>query len=151
MFRGAVTINIDAKGRMAMPMRFRDMCTLVSAGKLVITIDTEEACLMIYPLPEWELIQAKLEKLPSFNPEARRIQRLLIGHATDVELDGNGRILLPAVLRDYAQLDKKAILLGQGKKIELWSESLWNGRRDEYLQIASKASELPDALHELSL
>ncbi|HBD23690.1 MAG TPA: cell division/cell wall cluster transcriptional repressor MraZ [Oceanospirillaceae bacterium] len=151
MFRGAVTINIDAKGRMAMPMRFRDMCTLVSAGKLVITIDTEEACLMIYPLPEWELIQAKLEQLPSFNPEARRIQRLLIGHATDVELDGNGRILLPAVLRDYAQLDKKAILLGQGKKIELWSEPLWNGRRDEYLQIASKASELPDALHELSL
>jgi MraZ protein len=136
---------------MAMPMRFRDMCTLVSAGKLVITIDTEEACLMIYPLPEWELIQAKLEQLPSFNPEARRIQRLLIGHATDVELDGNGRILLPAVLRDYAQLEKKAILLGQGKKIELWSESLWNGRRDEYLQIASKASELPDALHELSL
>ena len=151
MFRGAVTINIDAKGRMAMPMRFRDMCTLVSAGKLVITIDTEEACLMIYPLPEWELIQAKLEQLPSFNPEARRIQRLLIGHATDVELDGNGRILLPAVLRDYAQLKKKAILLGQGKKIELWSESLWNDRRDEYLQIASKASELPDALHELSL
>ncbi|HCI01765.1 MAG: cell division/cell wall cluster transcriptional repressor MraZ [Oceanospirillaceae bacterium] len=151
MFRGAVTINIDAKGRMAMPMRFRDMCTLVSAGKLVITIDTEEACLMIYPLPEWELIQAKLEQLPSFNPEARRIQRLLIGHATDVELDGNGRILLPAVLRDYAQLEKKAILLGQGKKIELWSESLWNDRRDEYLQIASKTSELPDALHELSL
>ena len=151
MFRGAVAINIDAKGRMAMPMRFRDMCTLVSAGKLVITVDTEEACLMIYPLPEWELIQAKLEQLPSFNPEARRIQRLLIGHATDVELDGNGRILLPAVLRDYAQLEKKAILLGQGKKIELWSESLWNGRRDEYLQIASKASELPDALHELSL
>lgn len=151
MFRGAVTINIDAKGRMAMPMRFRDMCALVSAGKLVITIDTEEACLMIYPLPEWELIQAKLEQLPSFNPEARRIQRLLIGHATDVELDGNGRILLPAVLRDYAQLEKKAILLGQGKKIELWSESLWNDRRDEYLQIASKASELPDALHELSL
>ena len=151
MFRGAVTINIDAKGRMAMPVRFRDMFSTVSAGKLVITIDTEEACLMIYPLPEWDLIQAKLEQLPSFNPAARRIQRLLIGHATDVELDGNGRILLPAVLREYAQLDKKAILLGQGKKIELWSESLWNSRRDEYLQIASATSELPDALHELSL
>jgi MraZ protein len=151
MFRGAVTINIDAKGRMAMPVRFRDMFSTVSTGKLVITIDTEEACLMIYPLPEWDLIQAKLEQLPSFNPAARRIQRLLIGHATDVELDGNGRILLPAVLREYAQLDKKAILLGQGKKIELWSESLWNGRRDEYLQVASATSELPDALHELSL
>ncbi|MCP4790273.1 MAG: division/cell wall cluster transcriptional repressor MraZ [Gammaproteobacteria bacterium] len=151
MFRGAATINIDAKGRMAMPVRFRDMFAVASEGKLVITIDTEEHCLMIYPLPEWEIIQTKLGQLPSFNPAARRIQRLLIGHATDVELDGNGRILLPAVLRDYAQLEKKAILLGQGKKVELWSESLWNARRDEYIQIASHNSELPDTLHELSL
>lgn len=151
MFRGAAAINIDAKGRMAMPVRFRELFAAASEGKLVITIDTEESCLMIYPLPEWDIIQAKLEQLPSFNPAARRIQRLLIGHATDVELDGNGRILLPSVLREYAQLEKKAILLGQGKKIELWSESLWNARRDDYLQEASDTSELPDAMHDLSL
>ena len=151
MFRGAAAINIDAKGRMAMPVRFRELFAAASEGKLVITIDTEESCLMIYPLPEWDIIQAKLEQLPSFNPAARRIQRLLIGHATDVELDGNGRILLPSVLREYGQLEKKAILLGQGKKIELWSESLWNARRDDYLQEASDASELPDAMHDLSL
>ena len=151
MFRGAAAINIDAKGRMAMPVRFRELFAAASEGKLVITIDTEESCLMIYPLPEWDIIQAKLEQLPSFNPAARRIQRLLIGHATDVELDGNGRILLPSVLREYAQLEKKAILLGQGKKIELWSESLWNARRDDYLQEASETSELPDAMHDLSL
>ena len=151
MFRGAAAINIDAKGRMAMPVRFRELFAAASEGKLVITIDTEESCLMIYPLPEWDIIQAKLEQLPSFNPAARRIQRLLIGHATDVELDGNGRILLPSVLREYAQLEKKAILLGQGKKIELWSESLWNARRDDYLQDASDTSELPDAMHDLSL
>lgn len=151
MFRGAAAINIDAKGRMAMPVRFRELFAAASEGKLVITIDTEESCLMIYPLPEWDIIQAKLEQLPSFNPAARRIQRLLIGHATDVELDGNGRILLPSVLREYAQLEKKAILLGQGKKIELWSESLWNARRDDYLQEANDTSELPDAMHELSL
>jgi MraZ protein len=120
---------------MAMPVRFRDVLTTVSAGKLVITIDAEEACLMIYPLPEWDLIQAKLEQLPSFNPAARRIQRLLIGHATDVELDSNGRILLPTVLRNHAQLDKKAILLGQGKKIELWSDALWNGWRSQLLDV----------------
>ncbi len=151
MFRGAAAINIDTKGRMAMPVRFRELFAAASEGKLVITIDTEESCLMIYPLPEWDIIQAKLEQLPSFNPAARRIQRLLIGHATDVELDANGRILLPAVLREYAQLEKKAILLGQGKKIELWSESLWNARRDDYLQEASDTSDLPDAMHDLSL
>ena len=151
MFRGAAAINIDAKGRMAMPVRFRELFAAASEGKLVITIDTEESCLMIYPLPEWDVIQAKLEQLPSFNPAARRIQRLLIGHATDVELDGNGRILLSSVLREYAQLEKKAILLGQGKKIELWSESLWNARRDDYLQATGEASELPDAMHDLSL
>ena len=119
--------------------------------QLVVTIDTEEPCLMIYPLAQWNLIQAKLEQLPSFNPAARRIQRLLIGHATDLELDSNGRILLPALLREYAQLDKKAILLGQGKKIELWSEAIWNARRETYLQASSSAEELPELLHQLSL
>ena len=155
MFRGAATINIDAKGRIAMPIRFRDLLMGRSEPsinpQLVVTIDTEEPCLLIYPLAEWDLIQRKLEQLPSFNPTARRIQRLLIGHATDLELDANGRILLPALLREYAQLDKKIMLLGQGKKIELWSESLWNARRETYLQANSNTEELPELLHQLSL
>lgn len=155
MFRGAAAINIDVKGRMAMPIRFRDLFIgEVGLGinpQLVVTIDTEEPCLLIYPLLEWDLIQKKLEQLPSFNPTARRIQRLLIGHATDLELDANGRILLPALLREYAQLDKKVILLGQGKKIELWSEPLWNARRETYLQANSNTEELPELLHQLSL
>lgn len=154
MFRGASSINIDAKGRMAMPVRFRDLFHVDSeagSAQLVVTIDTEESCLLIYPLAEWNLIQQKLEQLPSFNPAARRIQRLLIGHATDLELDANGRILLPSLLREYAQLEKKVILLGQGKKIELWSESLWNARRETYLQVNSDTQELPELLHQLSL
>ena len=154
MFRGASSINIDAKGRMAMPVRFRDLFNVDSeaaSAQLVVTIDTEESCLLIYPLAEWNLIQQKLEQLPSFNPAARRIQRLLIGHATDLELDANGRILLPSLLREYAQLEKKVILLGQGKKIELWSESLWNARRETYLQVNSDTQELPELLHQLSL
>jgi MraZ protein len=155
MFRGAATISIDVKGRMAMPVRFRDIFAAETEHQanpqLVVTIDTEEPCLMIYPLAQWNLIQAKLEQLPSFNPAARRIQRLLIGHATDLELDTNGRILLPALLREYAQLDKKAILLGQGKKIELWSESIWSARRETYLQASSSSEELPELLHQLSL
>ena len=154
MFRGASSINIDAKGRMAMPVRFRDLFNVDSeaeSAQLVVTIDTEESCLLIYPLTEWNLIQQKLEQLPSFNPSARRIQRLLIGHATDLDLDANGRILLPSLLREYAQLEKKVILLGQGKKIELWSESLWNARRETYLQVNSDTQELPELLHQLSL
>ena len=155
MFRGAATINIDVKGRMAMPVRFRDLfigeVDPSINPQLVVTIDTEEPCLLIYPLLEWDLIQKKLEQLSSFNPTARRIQRLLIGHATDLELDANGRILLPALLREYAQLDKKVILLGQGKKIELWSEPLWNARRETYLQANSNTEELPELFHQLSL
>ncbi len=136
---------------MALPVRYRDQIAAVCSGQLVITIDTEEPCLMIYPLPEWELIQKKLEQLPSFNSAARRIQRLLIGHATDLELDGNSRILLPSLLRDYAELDKKAILLGQGKKLELWSESLWHIRRDAYLQAVNNNAAMPDIMQNLSL
>jgi MraZ protein len=155
MFRGAAAINIDTKGRIAMPVRFRDLLIdkveSQTNPQLVVTIDTEEPCLMIYPLNEWDLIQQKLEQLPSFNPSARRIQRLLIGHATDLELDANGRILLPALLREYAQLNKKVMLLGQGKKIELWSEPLWNTRRETYLQASSNTEELPELLHQLSL
>ena len=142
---------MDAKGRIAMPSKYRDRLVDACAGRLVATIHLQVKCLLIYPLPMWEEIEQEIQELPRLKPEVGRIQRLLLGYASDIELDGNGRILLPAVLRGYAQLDKKAILLGQGKKIELWSESLWNDRRDEYLQIASKASELPEALHELSL
>ncbi|MFT5930087.1 MAG: MraZ protein [Oceanospirillaceae bacterium] len=155
MFRGASAVNIDAKGRIAMPVRFRDLFIGKAEPSvnpaLVVTIDTEEPCLLIYPLIEWDIIQQKLEQLPSFNLAARRIQRLLIGHATDLELDASGRILLPPLLREHAQLDKKAILLGQGKKIELWSESLWNSRRETYLQANSNTEELPELLHQLSL
>ncbi len=89
-------------------------------GNLVATIDTDEPCLLIYPLDEWTIIQQKIEALPSFHPMTRRIQRLLIGHATDLELDANGRIVVPPLLRDYAGLQKQSILLGQGKKFELW-------------------------------
>src|SRR5690606_24069584 len=89
MFRGLHTINLDAKGRLAIPTKHRDALAALCGGRLVATIDTEEHCLLIYPVNEWEPIQAQIEALPSFNPAARRIQRLLIGHATDLELDGS--------------------------------------------------------------
>ncbi len=151
MFRGVNAINLDAKGRMAMPARYRDQLISHCQGRLVATIDTDDRCLLLYPLPEWEDIQRKIEALPSFNKAARRVQRLLIGHATDIELDGSGRVLLPLPLREYAGLEKKVTLLGQGKKLELWSEQIWSQERELWLQEEGSETDLPDGLQSLSL
>ncbi len=152
MFRGINSLNLDPKGRIAMPTKYRDPLNTLCGGKLIVTIDTEQTCLLLYPLCEWQVIEEKLAALPSFNPIARRIQRLLIGHATEVELDANGRLLLPASLRDYAELAKKAILLGQGRKFEIWSETVWQACRDEWLQEPLKATDvMPLELENLAL
>ena len=147
IFRGINAIHIDGKGRLAIPTRYRDTLDADSDNALVLTIDTEETCLLLYPLKQWQVIEEKIQRLPSFDPVARRIQRLLIGHATDVVLDGTGRLLVPQVLRDYAQLDKRVLMIGQGAKFELWSEQLWEARRDHWLQEESaRMGQLPDEL-----
>ncbi len=118
---------------MALPARLREAISERGDANLVVTIDTRERCLLLYPLTEWEVVQARLESLSNMRRNARLVQRLLIGHATDVELDGNGRLLLPAMLRDFAGLSKKLVLLGQGNKIEIWAEDLWQKRLEEWL------------------
>tara|TARA_R110002072_G_scaffold2252_2_gene18599 strand:- start:64235 stop:64687 length:453 start_codon:yes stop_codon:yes gene_type:complete len=150
MFRGANNINLDAKGRLAVPTRYRELLVQHCNGDMVATIDTEERCLLIYPQPEWEDLQRKVEGLPSFNAAARRVQRLLIGHATDIQLDASGRLQLTPPLREYALLDKRTVMLGQGNKLELWSESEWISRRDSWLD-ENRSEELPDQLTSLSL
>jgi len=153
MFRGINGINIDAKGRIVMPTRYRERLQQESNNVVVLTIDTEERCLLLYPVHEWEVIEDKLATLPSFNPAARRIQRLLMGHATDVEMDNQGRILLPPLLRDYAKLQKHAVLLGQGKKFELWDDTHWQSRRGRWLEDEAivKEAELPEEVKAISL
>ncbi len=138
MFRGISSASIDAKGRVALPTRFRELVRLISEGKVVVTIDMREKCLLLYPLSEWEIVQRKLEELPNVGTQARLLQRLLIGHATDIEMDGNGRVLLSQMLRDYAELGKRLVLVGQGNKVELWSEAQWAERRNEWLSPDSK-------------
>ena len=151
-FRGINAINIDGKGRLAVPTRYRDALGAESNASLVVTIDTEETCLLLYPAAAWQVIEDNLQRLPSFNAAARRIQRLLIGHATDVELDGNGRLLLPPLLRDYAKLDKRVVMIGQGNKFEVWDESVWQSRREQWLaDEASGADGLPDDMKTFSL
>ena len=150
-FRGINNISVDAKGRMAMPARYRERLLESCGGRLVVTVDRDH-CLLVYPLPEWEVIEAKLNELPSLNNQARLLQRLLIGHATELDMDAQGRILLPAMLRDFAGLKKKAILIGQGKKFEIWDEETWNESQEEWVAaVQADDGELPAALEELSL
>lgn len=125
MFQGSHNINMDAKGRIAIPAKQRECLMSMSAGKIVMTAHTQDRCVLVYPENEWEAILPKIEALPTFNKHALRTQRLLIGYATSLELDGNGRVLVPPTLRDYANLDKKLMLVGLGKKLELWSEETW--------------------------
>ncbi|MGO2355143.1 MAG: division/cell wall cluster transcriptional repressor MraZ [Marinomonas foliarum] len=133
MFRGIHQVSVDVKGRMSLPARLRDDLAQYDDDGVVVTIDPVSRCLLLYPLSEWELIQQKLDKLPTFQPQARRLQRLLVGHATDLEVDKAGRILLPAPLREFARLDKKLTILGQGKKLEIWSQEEWEAQREDYL------------------
>lgn len=152
MFRGINTITIDTKGRLAIPTRYRGALGGEEKIPLVLTIDTEETCLLLYTAPQWQLIENNLQKLPSFNAAARRIQRLLIGHATDVELDASGRVLVPTVLRNYAQLEKDVVMIGQGNKFEVWDKVLWESKREQWLaEEASQIDALPEEMKTFSL
>ena len=124
---------MDSSGRMALPTKFRETVAARSSGAMVVTIDTKERCLLLYPLPDWEQVQARLEALSNIRSSARLLQRLLIGHATDLELDANGRVLLPQMLRDYADFAKKLVVVGQGNKIEIWSDQHWHARMETWL------------------
>ena len=149
MFRGVQHINLDAKGRLSVPARQRESLLDISAGSVVITIDTQSSCLVLYPLREWERIERDVQNLPTLNPAVRRFQRLVLGYASDLDLDSNGRILLPGALREYAHLEKRVVLVGQGNKLELWSESLWEAECEAAL--AADGGDLPAELMELKL
>ncbi|MBC3765289.1 division/cell wall cluster transcriptional repressor MraZ [Neptunicella marina] len=125
MFRSANAINLDVKGRLTIPTRYRQTLLDDCQGQLVCTIDIKQPCLLLYPLPEWEEIEIKLSRLSSMNPDERRLQRLLLGYATEGEMDKNGRFLLSAPLRQHATLDKQVMLVGQMNKFEIWSTEAW--------------------------
>lgn len=146
MFQGSQSINVDAKGRMAIPSRYRDVLAAACEGRLVVTANPYDRCLNIYPEPQWLEVKAKIEALPNSNKQVRRLQRLVLGNASELEMDGNGRLLLPSILRDYANLDKKVVLVGLGEKAELWSEESWNELLDE-----SDDEPMPEEMKNLSL
>lgn len=160
VFRGVTHLALDAKGRIAIPAKHRDALIRYSApsddgstdaaasNALVLTADPSR-CLLLYPRGEWEPMQARLMSLSSFNEKTRGLQRLLVGHADDVELDGTGRILVSPALRQYAGLDHRAVLVGQGNKFELWDETRWLEQTTR--TITFSAGELPPELDGFSL
>ena len=148
VFRGATKVTLDAKGRMAIPTRYRERLAARCEGEIVVTVDKDH-CLLIYPLPDWEELERKLVRLPSMNKVARNIVRIMVGYATEVDMDNNGRILVSRELRDFAGLHKAAMLIGQGNKFELWDEEAWIEKRDAWLADESDG-ELPADLESIS-
>jgi MraZ protein len=116
---------MDSKGRIAIPAKFRECLTEFCGGRLTMTPHLNDRCIVIYPEPEYELVKKSIEMLPSINPHAMRAQRVVIGNASEVAIDGNGRVLVSQPLRNFAKLDKNLLLMGLGKKMELWDEEAW--------------------------
>jgi len=150
LFRGISAISLDGKGRLSIPTKHRERLIEQCDGQLIVTID-RDGCLLLYPLPEWEEVEAKLVRLSSTNRAARSLKRLLMGHAEECQLDAAGRVLLPAPLREFAKLDKRVVLVGQGNKFELWDEQTWGQLREEWLaDSAGTSGDLPDDLESLA-
>ena len=151
MFRGLNKINLDAKGRIAIPVRYKDSLSNLSSNLLICTID-QDHCLLLYPLKFWKSIEKKIMALPTLNSTSRRLQRLMVGHASEIEIDSNGRILIPKELREFAKLTKQVMLVGQGNKFEIWNYDDWNTGREKWLSTKeADLSELPPEFGTLSL
>ena len=134
VFRGINPINLDAKGHVALPAKYRDRVTNRCDGHMVLTVHPFDRCLLLYPLADWEVIESQVNALPnSTSRQARRLQHLMVGYATELDLDAANRLLLPAMHRDHAELDKRLILVGQGQKFEIWNEARWTSMTETYL------------------
>lgn len=127
MFRGATSLILDAKNRLVMPSKHRDALQEQCGGNLVLTAHPH-GCLLLYPQPVWEPMEAKIMALPSFDKQASRFQRLMVGNAEDLVLDGAGRFLISPSLRDYARLEKQVKLVGQGNHFEMWNIDAWQAQ-----------------------
>ncbi len=150
LFLGVSHLNLDAKGRLVMPTRYRQKIKDASEGRVVMTTDPE-SCLLLYTLNEWEVVEAKLAKLPSFNRQTRKLQRLLLGHATELEMDGSGRLLVAPPLREFANMDKNVVLIGQGNKFEIWDDGAWSKNISEWKEEGLDLKDVPSELGDFSL
>jgi MraZ protein len=149
VFRGGSTVKLDAKGRLALPTRYRALITERFDGRLVVTVHND-GCLLLYPQPHWEEIEHRLMNTPNQDRRTRDMQRMLLGYATEVEMDGHGRILLAPRLREFANLDKSVALLGVGKKFEIWNEDAWEQIGSGWMDSLAGADGAPQPLESLT-
>lgn len=148
MFGGRTALNVDAKGRMAIPTRYREKLQETCDGRLVLTQHPFDRCLALYPEDAWNRVAQSVASLPDSSAEVRYLKRRFLGQAVEIEMDSNGRFLIPAELRDLIQLDKKAMLVGQITRFEIWSEAGWLEEQEKYQEITPE--EMPVAVQELA-
>ena len=148
MFRGATNLSMDAKGRLAVPAKHREALLTQSAGNVVLTAHPHR-CLLLYPQPAWEPIQAKMMALSSFDRQSSSLQRLLVGYAEDIALDSAGRMLVSPVLREFAGLEKEVMLVGQGSHFEMWNMDAWRKQLEHVM--SGDGIEMPAELEGFSL
>ena len=141
MFQGASSLSLDAKGRLSVPTRHRDVLSATGAGQLTIT-KHPHGCLMVFPRPAWEEFRDKIAALPM---SAQWWKRIFLGNAMDVEIDGTGRVLISPELRAAAGIDKEAVLLGMGSYFELWDKRTYDAQEAQAMQ-----GEMPDVLKDFS-
>ncbi len=129
MFRGRFEHSIDDKGRLAIPSRYRDMLVEEGAAQPVVVTNFDR-CLAVYPLAEWERLEAKIANLPQFDPKVIAFSRYFISGAVECSIDRAGRILVPQTLRNHAKLDRDCVISGALTKFEIWSMTLWQKEFD---------------------
>lgn len=158
MFRGSVTVNLDEKGRIAIPSRYREKVQKASKGELVVSIAVTSRgvgmtdCLWIYPLTEWEVFETKLKNLRSSSEKISDFKRFVVGSAFDCEMDSQGRIMIPEKIRKFANLtDKRMVLAGNIDRLELWNEEVWNAKEEQLKINYDEDDKDLDILEELSL
>jgi len=123
MFQGETSITLDDKGRVSIPTALREVIASACGNRLVSTYNPFElGCLWLFPVIDWEALRDQVNQLSSLVAVHRNLQLKLVGAATPIDVDGNGRVLLPASQRAAASIEKRAVLLGMGRKFELWSE-----------------------------
>lgn len=134
MFSGDSYLSVDNKGRLAVPAKFRDGLRDSCGSQMVITVDpgSKERCLLLYPQNEWRAVVEQLKAMPNASPEANTFRRLFVGRSVQVDMDKQGRILLPGKHREYAGLSSQVVLVGLINKFEIWDEALWSDRCDSW-------------------
>ncbi len=141
MFQGASNLSLDAKGRLSVPTRHRDVLSATAAGQLTIT-KHPHGCLMVFPRPEWEKFRERIAALPM---QAQWWKRIFLGNAMDVDMDGTGRVLISPELRSALGIQKEVVLLGMGGHFELWDAATYAAQEAEAMK-----GEMPDVFKDFS-